>query len=172
MRLGTRAGRSRTSPRPNQLRRLLELSAASLSPRVSSRDLREGGAWSVSQRAKNDLIALFVVLGVATARHVSRDHLVAFGRALGRVVHALAWPLRRLATQHLALAFPDADANARADIARAAFSNLGGHVGGVIAALHEPLPLLDMDESSRKILRAALDEGRGVVLPSAHLGPW
>ncbi len=135
-------------------------------------DLREGGAWSVSQRAKNDLIVALVMLSVAIARHVSRDHLVAFGRALGRVVHAVAWPLRRLATKNLAVAFPDADANARAEIARAAFSNLGGHVGGVIAALHEPLPLLDMAESSRKILRAALDEGRGVVLPSAHLGPW
>ncbi len=32
--------------------------------------------------------------------------------------------------------------------------------------------MLPFDEASRAVLRDALAEGRGVVLPSAHLGPW
>ena len=67
---------------------------------------------------------------------------------------------------------PEASDRRRALIVRASFVNLGGHLGEVVASLHHAGALLPLDDASRDVLRDALAEGHGVVLPSAHLGPW
>ena len=135
-------------------------------------DLREGRAWSPAQRAKNELIFAVASAALFVARRISRQSLARGGRLLGRVVHALAFGLRGRARANLALAFPERTSAERHALARAAFENLGADLADAVASLDAPLPLLAMDETSRAILRRALDEGRGVVLPSAHLGPW
>jgi KDO2-lipid IV(A) lauroyltransferase len=135
-------------------------------------DMREGGEWSLVQRLKNDAIYALVSLALLAVRHVPPAHLRRVGRWLGRVVHALAWGPRALARRNIGLAFPETTRRERAAIARASFVNLGGHLGDVVGSLHTPAALLPFDDASRELLRDALLEGRGVVLPSAHLGPW
>ena len=137
-----------------------------------ARDLREGGAWSLPQRAKNEAIFAVARAALFVARRVSSAGLSRFGRALGAAAHFFAWTLRRRALRNLEVAFPEKTDSERRAIARAAFVNLGADLGDAIASLNAPLPALAMDEASRAVLRDALAEGRGVVLPSAHLGPW
>jgi Kdo2-lipid IVA lauroyltransferase/acyltransferase len=139
---------------------------------ASSRDLREGGSWSLAQHAKNDVIWAIATAALFAARRATRGELVRFGRALGALVHAAFWPLRATARKNVRVAFPNASPDEIARIARAAFANLGENLGHAVASLDEPPPVLPFDEASRAVLRAALAEGRGVVLPSAHLGPW
>jgi KDO2-lipid IV(A) lauroyltransferase len=139
---------------------------------VARVDLREGGAWSLAQRAKNDAIWTLARAALFCARRAGRARLVRFGRRLGRVLHAASFGLRSRALQNLAVAFPDLDERERRVLARASFENLGADLADAIASLDTPVETLPMDERSRAILRDALAEGRGVVLPSAHLGPW
>jgi KDO2-lipid IV(A) lauroyltransferase len=134
-------------------------------------DLREGGRWTRSQRAKNDLLwaASWVALACVSVFPVAA--LRAMGRALGRFAWVLFPSARRLAEQNVAHALPDRDARA---LVRRTYLNLGAHLGDAVAMLDErhtlvPLPF---EEGSREVLDEAVREGRGVVFASAHLGAW
>ncbi len=135
-------------------------------------DLREGGAWSTRQRLKNALIYAAVRASLAVATRLPRAALALVCRALG----AAAWML-----------LPRERARARARLE----AGTGGPVAGArvrrafrcaALALADTLALLDPRERAGRTLsigpedraafRDALDEGRGVVFVSAHLGPW
>jgi len=131
-------------------------------------DLREGGAWSPLQTLKNDAIWVFASAALFVVSRLSRGALVRSGRVLGAIVHAIAFGLRARARKNVARALPDETPLEVRAIARASFANLGENLARAISEQE----LLPMDERSRAVLREALDEGRGVVLPSAHLGPW
>ena len=131
-------------------------------------DLREGGAWSPLQTLKNDAIWIVAAASLFVVTRLSRAVLVRGGRMLGAIVHALAFGLRARARENVALALPNKTASEVRAIARASFTNLGENLARAISDRE----LLPMDDASRAVLREALDEGRGVVLPSAHLGPW
>jgi len=135
---------------------------------MRTRDLREGGAWSPLQTFKNDAIWAVASAALFVVRHLSLGALVRGGRALGAIVHALAFGLKNRARKNVALAFPNKTPSQVRAIARASFSNLGEN----LARAMSDGELLPMPEASRAILREALGVGRGVVLPSAHLGPW
>jgi KDO2-lipid IV(A) lauroyltransferase len=63
--------------------------------------------------------------------------------------------------------------SARRRLARLAYVELGGYLGETVALLTgRPLSPLPIAHASRRVLDAALAEGRGVVFASAHLGPW
>jgi KDO2-lipid IV(A) lauroyltransferase len=134
----------------------------------SAADLREGGTWSLAQTLKNDAIWRFASAVLFVVNRLSAETLARAGRALGVIVHAASFGLRRRARKNVARAFPNAAPRETRAIARASFVNLGESLARAFAA-PERLP---MPASSRAVLREALDEGRGVVLPSAHLGPW
>ncbi len=139
---------------------------------LALRDVREGGEWTPSQRAKNDAIYALAVLALTAARPLPRRAAAALGRGLGRLLHGVLRRERAIALANLKLAYPRLSRSEREALARAAFVTLGGLLGETVAALHggfEPLPF---PEASRRLLSEALAEGRGVVLPSAHLGPW
>jgi Kdo2-lipid IVA lauroyltransferase/acyltransferase len=59
-------------------------------------------------------------------------------------------------------------------MAREVYVELGGHLGDTVALLSPRHPLLPLpiEAGSRAVLEAAVQEGRGVVFVSAHLGPW
>jgi len=135
---------------------------------ATTRDLREGGAWSPLQTLKNDLIWGVASFALFVIARMSKATLVRVGRALGAIVHALAFRLRDRARRNVALALPERTPSQVRAIARASFANLGENLARAVS----DRDLLPMDERSRAILRDALEEGRGVVLPSAHLGPW
>ncbi len=102
-----------------------------------------------------------------------RSFRLALGRGLGR----LAWALhirRRIALGNLALAFPDWTPARRRRIAREAYANAGAGLADFVGAGALPPDALDrlfvLDGFDR--FERLFAEGRGVVVASAHLGPW
>ena len=99
--------------------------------------------------------------------------------ALGGVVGALAWHLvgreRRLALEHLSIAFPERDERWRRAAGRASFVNLGRSalelacVEGFQPRLAE---VVRLGEPEARLLAEAHAEGRGVVFVSCHVGNW
>jgi len=97
------------------------------------------------------------------------------GRALGRVAYGLLPGQRRLAMDHLGLAFGESLTRAqRARIVRGVFRNLGQ-----TAIEWMRLPTLSADELQQLVtceglesLRGALAEGHGAILVTAHFGNW
>jgi KDO2-lipid IV(A) lauroyltransferase len=77
---------------------------------------------------------------------------------------------RRTARANLAIAFPDASPGARARLLARTHVTLGAHLGDALSLLdpRRPTPLLAIDDADLALLR----DPRGVVLASAHLGPW
>ncbi|MGI9107779.1 MAG: lysophospholipid acyltransferase family protein [Pyrinomonadaceae bacterium] len=98
------------------------------------------------------------------------------GRAAGRVAYKFAGGLRRTGEINLQLAFPDMDEHERTRLLRACFDNLGrllGEFSQFPRATPESLrQLVEYDEVGLRHLRAAEEEGRGVIFLTAHLGAW
>jgi KDO2-lipid IV(A) lauroyltransferase len=133
-------------------------------------DRREGARWSRPQAIKNAVLYAAASTTLAVARLLPHASLRALGRLVGAAAHLLPGP-RRLALQNVERAFPHLDGEARRALVKKSFRTLGGYLGEVVATLDRPRAL-SMDEASREVMRAALARGRGVVLASAHLGPW
>jgi len=97
---------------------------------------------------------------------------------LGAALGVLAGPVlgirRRVVRENLARAFPGRPPAWRRAVARAAWAHLGGEAAALFRmgpagarALLERTTVVGLDA-----LRAALDEGRGAVLVTGHLGNW
>ncbi|MDB4939383.1 MAG: Lipid biosynthesis lauroyl acyltransferase [Labilithrix sp.] len=137
-------------------------------------DLREGGRWSLAQRAKNDLLWVLASIAIATLGRLPGRTLRAFGTALGVLAHAVIPSARRVARTNVARAFPELDdAACRALVARS-YRTLGGYLGDAVAMLdaRRPSVTLPFAPGARETLDAAIAERRGVLFASAHLGPW
>lgn len=99
----------------------------------------------------------------------------ALGALVGRAAYSLVGRERRLALDHLALAFPDKPARELERIARAAFANLGRSaleviaVGQVQACLAE---LVVLGPAEKALLTEARASGQGVLVVSCHVGNW
>src|SRR5207302_463491 len=96
---------------------------------------------------------------------------------LGAALGWLAWYLvprqRRLAREHLRIAFPEEDEAERDRIGRASFANLGR--AAVETARAQRLDIrttVDLDPPGEALLREAHAEGKGVVVATAHIGAW
>ncbi len=146
------------------------LARASTGP---SRDLREGGRWTAAQAVKNALVYAAVSGALRALAPWPEAWLRRFGRAVGRLAHALGPATRSVATANLARAMPALSAEARTALARTSYEELGAHLAELLLPLSgrslSPLPL---EDAARSHFTAALREGRGVVFLSAHLGPW
>jgi KDO2-lipid IV(A) lauroyltransferase len=93
--------------------------------------------------------------------------------AVGAGIGTLAWFIlprqRRLAREHLAIAFPELSPGERDRIGRRSLANLGraaleaarGDSGGV-----------ELSPADESLLRAAHAEGKGVVLVTGHIDNW
>jgi Kdo2-lipid IVA lauroyltransferase/acyltransferase len=100
------------------------------------------------------------------------------GRACGRALGTLAWHVarreRRKALKHIALAFPDWDEAKRRATIKAMFRHLGMSVfelawmRNMDAGRRDELTVMEGAEP----LLQLLDEGRGVVVFTAHCGNW
>jgi KDO2-lipid IV(A) lauroyltransferase len=97
---------------------------------------------------------------------------LALGEALGAAAHALLGGPRDLAREHVGQAFPALDDAARADLVRQTFRHAGRSFAEL--TLLEKLrrrPGFVVFEN-RDALDAALAEGRGAIVVSAHVGNW
>ncbi|MGD8699652.1 MAG: lysophospholipid acyltransferase family protein, partial [Gemmatimonadales bacterium] len=96
------------------------------------------------------------------------------GGALGRLAYRVGWRRRVVETQ-LTQAFPDKGEDWVRQTARASFEHLGRETAAVA-----PLVRRGLDEVRRRLvvfegreaMEAAVAQGRGVVVVSAHFGNW
>ncbi len=95
------------------------------------------------------------------------------GAALGRLAWCLLPRHRRLAREHLAIAFPEKSARERDRIGRASFANLGR--SALQTARADRLDIrgtVVVGAREEQLLRAAHAQGKGVVIATAHIGAW
>ncbi len=124
---------------------------------------------------KNGLIVLTTRLLVVVLTPLPRRVLQALGRALGLMAYVVLPSSRRIADENLARAFPGASGPERRALARLAYVTLGGLLGDTMSRLSpraRPTPLPFDSAESEAVLEAARATGRGVMLLSAHLGPY
>jgi len=113
--------------------------------------------------------SLFAVLGSAPPAVCEP-----VGGALGRLAYRVGWR-RRVVESQLGQAFPNKDGDWVRRTARASFA----HVGRETAAV-APIVRRGLDEvrrrlavfEGREVMEAAVAQGRGVVVVSAHFGNW
>ena len=145
---------------------------------AAASDVRDGGEWTRAQSLKNDAILFLVRAALALLVPLSPRVLNAVGRAIGRFALVALRGTRRSALRGAALAFPEMEPGERRALVQRSYVALGGHLGDALASLdpRRPLVPLAVDEATIAVLaRARLDaqgKPRGVVFPSAHLGPW
>ncbi len=130
-------------------------------------------SWTRRQRWKNDVIHAFALALFALLPRVPASLLRRLGRGLGWLAPRVLGRQRRLADGNLAQVFPRMSRAERRELSRAAFRRLGGFLGdALVAASGRSVPVLPFAGDGAEILHAAIAEGRGVLLVSAHLGPW
>jgi KDO2-lipid IV(A) lauroyltransferase len=135
-------------------------------------DVREGGKWTLAQRAKNDLIFIAAASALAVARRLPPRVLRSAGIAVGALAWAILPRARRIAIENVGRAFPDMDERDRRALVRRVYRRLGRELGDAAAMIGRDVPALPFAPGARECLQNALDEGRGVLFASAHLGPW
>jgi KDO2-lipid IV(A) lauroyltransferase len=140
---------------------------------VTRADLRLGQSWTRGQRMKNDAIWVLASVAMAAARLMPAGLRTELGGLLGEIAHATAARPRRLALANVARALPDLDPSARRALVRRCFRTLGKLLGETVGldGAHTIERLLVTSEAGETLERARR-EGRGVLFPSAHLGPW
>lgn len=119
------------------------------------------------------LIPLGATLAFLLGRLPTRA-LVVLGHAVGRLAWRVAPRDRALAIENVGRAFPRATGRECNELARAAYLHLGEVFADLLASLHarRVLPPVVLTDEGKRVFEEAIAKGRGVVLVSAHLGPW
>ncbi len=96
------------------------------------------------------------------------------GAALGWVVARIGRPRWKVVEDHLRRAFPEADELWRRGVGRRCYAHLGAEAVAVfrLAAMGRQGVRERTRVTGLEVLDAAVREGRGVILLSAHLGNW
>lgn len=117
------------------------------------------------RRLRRELRVRALLLALPLLRHLPPG--------LGALFGTLAWYLtprqRRLAREHLAIAFPGKTAEERDRIGRRSFGNLGRAMLEAARGDARNVELVPEDEA---LLRAAHAGGKGVILVTGHLDNW
>jgi KDO2-lipid IV(A) lauroyltransferase len=117
------------------------------------------------KRVRRELRVRALLLALPFLRHLPP----VLGAALGTLAWYLTPRQRRLAREHLALAFPEKTRKERDLIGRRSFANLGR---AMLAAARGDAGDVDLAPEDEALLRAAQAEGKGVVLVTGHLDNW
>ncbi len=93
----------------------------------------------------------------------------AFGAAIGTAAWFVSPRQRRLAREHLAIAFAELSQRERDRIGRQSFANLGR---AALEAARGDSSRVELSPEDEALLRAAHAEGKGVVLVTGHIDNW
>jgi KDO2-lipid IV(A) lauroyltransferase len=135
---------------------------------------RPSDHWSFAQRRKNDVLFALVLASVWFARVWPVGALRAMGRALGWIAFASLGRERRRAVERLEAAL-ELDRPTARRLARQTFVRAGDALASTLLLLR---PRRSASEriawapGAKEALAAAVAEGRGVVLVTAHFGLW
>ena len=91
------------------------------------------------------------------------------GAVLGTVAWYLVGRQRRLALEHVRIAFPELPESERRRIGRASFANLGR---AALETARGDASRVELSAEGEGVLRKAHAEGKGVVLVTGHIGAW
>lgn len=97
------------------------------------------------------------------------------GAGLGRLAWLVARGQRRLALEHLAIAFPDRTADERLQIGRDSFIHLGRLAMEVVAIPQHADRIeeyVSFAPGSEEVVRQAMARGKGIVFACGHIGSW
>src|SRR4051812_27421789 len=98
---------------------------------------------------------------------------VGAGAALGWLAWHLVPRQRRLAQEHLRVAFPEKTGKERDRIGRASFANLGRAMLETARAERLDIKaIVSLDPEDEAVLHAAHAQGKGIVVVTAHIGAW
>jgi len=137
---------------------------------------RKKTLWRRMRRAtrgpRNAVLARGIYLVARTVGLLPAPIALGLGRALGSAAHGLLGKPRRLAREHVALAFPELGERERVALVRATFR----HAGQSYAEL-ALWPRLARDAEyvqieRRELLDEALAGGRGCLAITGHVGNW
>jgi KDO2-lipid IV(A) lauroyltransferase len=132
--------------------------------------------WRRIRRAtrgpRNAMLARMIELVARGVGALPTSVALRIGRGLGRAAFALLGAPRGLALAHVGMAFPELDNGARRTLVRDTFRH-AGQAYAELAAWRK----LSRDEDFVRIegldaLRAALAQGRGVLIITGHVGNW
>lgn len=134
---------------------------------------RSGRGKARLKRLRDDVNYAVVALLVAVLTAIPRRLAEAACRGLGALAYVILGRARRTVRARLCAGLGAARVPERR--VRASFIAMGSTLADTLALLREgerASRSLAMDDASRSVFRAALEEGRGVVYVAAHLGPW
>jgi KDO2-lipid IV(A) lauroyltransferase len=101
-------------------------------------------------------------------------HAIALGRIIGNLVYLLDVPHRRIVRTNLQLAFPEWSPEKIRLTSKRVFQNLGAVVVEILqlASYSKSDVVARVRVDGEERWQQALDEGRGLIIVSAHLGNW
>jgi KDO2-lipid IV(A) lauroyltransferase len=125
------------------------------------------------KRLRRAIRSRLIVAALKVAMLLPHDQAFRVGGAGGALAYHLFGKTRRLALDHLRLAFPEKTEREREAIARQMFVNLGRSAMEVISIRSFEDRLGDYIEMPGvAILEAARARGKGVIFVTGHIGNW
>jgi len=128
----------------------------------------------VKKQTRYRLEAAAVAVVATVARILPRRVLFGFGEILGGMWAALDGRHRRIAADNLRQAFPDWDEARILSVARGVYLHFAKTVLDVLwmdrLSVDEMMDFADVE--GRQYFEAAVASGRGVILPTGHIGNW
>ena len=129
--------------------------------------------WGLIQRSKNTLLYHLIRFLYGLTAKTPFTIAQRFGRLLGVMAYWLILPERRKAIQQLQTAFPENSLQQHQERTKEVFVHLGEAAAEIthLDALL-PHPDLQLTPAHKALFNECLQEGKGVIAATGHLGNW